>query len=195
MQSIVLGSSSKRRIEILSHYKLDFTAASPPFDEASVSKAQDPASYVKKIALGKANSLREAYPDALIITGDTTVFHNEKFYNKPKTRDEGVEMLLDFSGKDQKVYSSLCVQSPHTHYLEADVTTLYFNPLTKGEAIAYCERFNPTEYAGAYAIQEGEGLLIRRIEGSYLNIVGMPVHLLREGLKTFGIDLWDSLNA
>jgi septum formation protein len=193
LSQLILGSQSPRRKEILSYFSLPFTQISPTFDEESVLFQGDPQEYVCAISRGKAQSLAALYPQATILTADTTVFCEGKIYAKPQDEAHACQMLSELVGKWHTVYTGVTVQSGEKAFHEAEATRVLFNPLTLEQIRHYISRTQWADKAGGYAIQMRGGLIVRKIDGCYYNVMGLPINTMERLLKHFGIELWDYL--
>ncbi len=135
----------------------------------------------------KAAALQdELAGNEIAITSDTIVWHENKALGKPKDYDDAFAMLQSLQGKTHEVITSVCI----THKGEANVfnetTRVTFNPLTDDEIRYYLDNYKPFDKAGSYGIQEWIGLVaIARIDGSYANVVGLPVDKVYQYLSTF----------
>lgn len=190
MTRLILGSQSPRRKEILGYFNIPFELASPPFVEESVLFQGDPGAYVLEISKGKAESLSHLYPHAVILTADTSVFCNGKIYNKPSDEQEAFQFLSELSGKWQSVFTGVTVKSGSKEYQDFDETRVLFNELTPEQIRHFVEKQIWVGKAGGYTIQSIGSLLVRRIDGCYYNVTGLPVNTLHRLLKKVGIDLW-----
>jgi septum formation protein len=193
LQRLILGSQSPRRYEILSYFSLPFEQISSEFDEDSVPFNGDPLAYAQKIAIGKALSLSAKYPEAVILTADTVVFKEGRIYGKPKNEAEAFKTLSELSGKWHSVITAIALWTNGRLRQGSEETRVLFNPLTEIQIQRYLEALHWADKAGGYAIQLAGSLLVRRIEGCYYNVVGLPVHVVSSLLKEEGIDLWDYL--
>lgn len=193
--TLILGSSSPRRKEILSFFSYPFQQASPPFDEESVPFVGDPVSYVTTLALEKGHSLKKAYPHDVILTADTIVFIEGDVLGKPKTEQEMVAMLTRLSSRWHSVFTAVAVTSPKVVVTEYEETRVLFNTLTPSDIHRYMRGHSLLDKAGAYAIQSSGSLIVNRIEGCYYNVMGLPVNTLRKVLEQADIDLWNHLKA
>ena len=191
--SIILGSSSPRRREILGYFSLPFKQAFPPFDESTVEFTGDVKSYVEKIATKKATSLVDNYKDQVILCADTIVVCKNKIYTKPDSEKHAFEMLMDLSGSWHEVYTAVCVQKNDLCFSDVEISSILFHPLTEKQIKTYHKHFFFHDKAGGYAIQEGGSIVIKEIKGCYHNIMGLPINATREMLLKVGIDLWDYL--
>lgn len=166
---------------------------SPDFDEESIPFAGDPAAFACEIAYQKALCLAARLPEAIILTADTVVHRQGKVYAKPATLEEAHAMLRELSGKEHQVFTGVSVAKKNHFFTEAEETRVLFHELTEPQIRAYHNHFYPLDKAGGYAIQKGGSLIVKRIEGCYYNIMGLPLQTVRRLLLKAGIDLWDYL--
>ena len=160
---------------------LDFEAISPDVVENDDSK--DPVVRVEGNAEMKARSM-EGRPGRIIIGADTVVFHDGEILGKPGGAGEAAQMLRKLSGKSHRVYTGVSVLNSDTgeHLTRHEETTVWFRELDDETIEAYVGIGEPLDKAGAYGIQGKGGALVERIEGSYSNVVGLPMGLVREML-------------
>lgn len=188
---LILGSQSPRRREILSFFKLPFRCVSPDIDEEAAPFTGDPVAYATEIAQRKALHLRAAHPHATILTADTIVTRGGKVFLKPGTVAEAHAMLRALAGCEHSVFTAVAVATPHNLLVEAEETRVHFCELTDAEIATYAAAFHTLDKAGGYAIQQAGGLIVKRIEGCYYNVMGLPLQTTRRLLKkAAGIDLW-----
>jgi septum formation protein len=192
---ILLGSGSPRRREILEFFSLPFRVVSSDFDEMTVPFRGDGAAYALETAEGKAFNLKARFPDRIIVTADTVVYRSGKVYLKPESLEEARGMLKELSGKEHEVYTAVCVLSPSDSFSDVERTRVEFNQLTDSQIEAYQNHFAPLDKAGGYAIQKGGSLIVKRIEGCYYNIMGLPLQTLHRLLLKAGVDLWHYLKS
>lgn len=192
---IILGSQSPRRREILQFFSLPFQQIDPGFDETQVLFQKDPRAFVKEISKRKALSLHEKFPDSIILTADTTVFRKGRIFLKPETLEEASGMLAELSGKEHQVFTGVTVCRGEKIVTDVEESTVYFHPLTPAQIHTYHRHFIPLDKAGGYAIQKGGSIIVKRIEGCYYNIMGLPLQTTRALLLEVGIDLWDYLKS
>lgn len=190
---IILGSQSPRRIEIMNYFKLPFQQASPPYDESLIPFKGDPEAYVCELSSGKAQSLTQQFPNAIILTADTIVFREGKIYGKPKDEQDAFQSLSELVGNWHTVYTGVTVMHGNKCYHQAEATQVLFNPLTPDQIRHYHSRLNWADKAGGYAIQLAGGLIVKKIEGCYYNVMGLPINTVEALLKHFNIELWDYL--
>lgn len=188
---ILLGSQSPRRKEILSYFGLPFQQISSDFDETLVPFRGHPGEFACEVAQHKALALKRSHPDATILTADTVVFCEGKLYQKPESLEEAKVMLRELSGKEHQVFTGVCVIKKDTCFCEAEKSLVHFLQLTEPQIEAYHKMVQPLDKAGGYAIQGAGSAIVKRIEGCYYNIMGLPIQLVRRLLLKVGIDLWD----
>ncbi|MCP5504718.1 MAG: septum formation protein Maf [Chlamydiales bacterium] len=192
---VILGSQSPRRREILEYFSLPFVIAPSNFDESVMKFNGNVEAFVQVSAQEKGRALLEEFPDDVIITADTVVYFEGKIFLKPKDDVEATQMLKKLSGKTHEVVSGVAVRKGEKMESGVERTRVTFNPIGEREIHAYLKASHGADKAGAYGIQECGALLIKGIEGSFYNVVGLPINLLQEKLKPFGIDLWDALSS
>ena len=127
--------------------------------------------------------------DELIITADTMVFLREKRLGKPRDEAEALEMLTMLSGERHTVCTGVTVRRGTKISTRAQKTDVYFRPATEKELRAYIRTGEPMDKAGAYGVQGKGALLVERIDGDFFNVMGLPVGLLADMLRDFGIEL------
>jgi septum formation protein len=172
---LTLASTSPQRRAILEQLRIPFEAVAPAYVEDDPPDA-DPAELVRRHALGKARSVLE--PGSLVLGVDTTVVLDGRVYAKAAGPDEARQMLAALSGRTHTVVSGVCLLSPEVGVVEVESTDVTFRPLGPELVQAYVESGEWEGRAGAYAIQGLGGRLVERIDGDYLNVVGLPGALL-----------------
>ena len=182
---IVLASNSPRRRELLSGLNLEYTVrVLPDIDESypDTLKGEEIPMYISREKAGAyRNSMAE---DELIITADTVVCINEKVLGKPRTQEEAKEMLRELSGKTHQVITGVCLMTCGLQRTFSATTQVTFDVLTEDEIEFYVEKFRPLDKAGASGVQEWIGFVgVSRLEGSYFNVMGLPVQRLYQELK------------
>ncbi|PIS02975.1 MAG: septum formation protein Maf [Chlamydiae bacterium CG10_big_fil_rev_8_21_14_0_10_42_34] len=192
---LILGSSSPRRREILNFFSVPFQQANPDFDETQVVFNKDPVAFVTEVAKRKALCLVDKYPEDVILTADTVVFRENRIFLKPESLEEAHAMLKELSGKEHQVFTGICVIKKNKTLIDSEESRVFFHELTDSQIRAYHNHFLPLDKAGGYAIQKGGSLIVKRIEGCYYNIMGLPIHTVRSLLLKVGIDLWDYLKS
>lgn len=191
MVRIILGSQSPRRKEILSFFNLPFEQATPEFDEESIIYRRDPIHYVRLLAEGKARALQPLYPHDIILTADTIVYRSGKVYNKPKDEKQAFEMLSELVGKWHSVFTGVAILKEEILYSGWEETRVLFNAMTEDEIRHYHRKIHWADKSGGYAIQMAGGLIVKKIDGCYYNVMGLPINTVHSLLKKSGIELWD----
>jgi septum formation protein len=190
---LILGSQSPRRGEILNFFNLPFKQISPSFDENSIPFLDNPREYVTTLAKGKADSLAPRFRDSIILSADTIVYKEGKIYGKPKNEQEAFQFLKELSGKWHHVFTGLNVYSRGQDFHALEETRVLFNSLTEEQMRTYLFIHSFSDKAGGYMIQGAGSLIVKRIEGCYYNVVGLPINALYLVLKEVGVDLWKHL--
>lgn len=184
---ILLASNSPRRLELLSGLGIQFqVTAIPNVDESYPAhlKGEEIPLYVAK---AKTEAYRNKMNDnTLLITADTIVWLDNQVYGKPAGADEARKMLKELSGKRHKVITGVSIVSKEKSSSFTATTDVTFASLDNSEIDYYVSLYKPFDKAGAYGIQEWIGYAaVVDIEGSYFNVMGMPVHRLYQELKRF----------
>ena len=186
---IILASSSPRRYELMKEMNVDFEVMAKPVDERFLG-VDNIYHQSMEISKRKAKAIFDEIDDDVIVIGsDTIVWQDGKIYGKPKNYNDAVNMLKTFSNNKHEVISSLCllIRKDGKEYEELtyDKCDVYVDDLTKEEIDNWINSNDVYSKAGAYAIQEGFGKYIKRIEGDYFSIVGFPINKLNNLLKKY----------
>ena len=184
---LILASKSPRRQQLLKDLGFDFKVVTKDVDESFPLQLQ-----AQEIPLylceHKANSFIEELKSdkTLVITADTIVWIENQVLNKPENFDDAVRMLQLLSGKMHEVFTGVCLKSKHKTKTFYAATKVYFKPLSADEIHYYITNYKPYDKAGAYGAQEWMGYVgVEKIEGSYFNVMGLPVKELYEELMLF----------
>lgn len=172
---LTLASTSPQRSAILQQLAIPCEVVAPAYVEDDPPDA-DPAELVRMHAEGKARSVHE--PGRVTLGVDTTVVLDDRVYGKPADRGDAARMLYELSGRTHSVLSGLCLLGAGEDVLLHEVTEVTFRLLTHEIVDGYLESGEWKGRAGAYAIQGLGGRLVERLEGDYLNVVGLPGALL-----------------
>jgi septum formation protein len=172
---LILASTSPQRRAILEQLQIPHEVIAPHYVEHDPPDLE-PAELVRAHAQGKARSVLEEGRITLAV--DTTVVLDGRVYGKPKDEEEATRMLHDLSGRTHMVVSGLCLLGPDIDVTTHEVTAVTFRPLTAQLLTLCLESREWEDRAGGYAIQGLGGRLVERIEGDYLNVVGLPGALL-----------------
>ena len=177
---LLLASRSPQRRAILEQLAIPFEAVVPQYDEEL--SGADPVAEVERHAQGKARSVAGIAGDRPVLGVDTEVVLDGRVYGKPGDEGEAEAMLEELSGQTHEVVSGLCLLTPAWEELRHAVTRVSFRALTPRELGLYVVSEEWRERAGGYAIQGLGAALVERIDGDYLNVVGLPTALLVEVL-------------
>ena len=185
---LLLGSQSPRRKELLGGLGCKFecrTADTEEIYHASLQGEEIPI-YLSRL---KADALRHTLQeDELLITADTIVWHKGEVLGKPHDAEDAKRMLRSLSGETHKVITGVTLTSWQKQSSFASMTEVRFSQLTEEEINYYVKRFMPLDKAGAYGIQEWIGFIgVEHINGSYFNVMGLPVQRLYQELKKWGV--------
>ena len=182
---LVLASNSPRRRELLGGLGIPFTVRTIDGIDESYPADLDGADIPLHIARQKAAAyLPTLAPDELLITADTIVYLDNRVIGKPKDEDEAIRMLHTLSGRTHKVITGVSLSTTKQTRAFAAVSLVTFAPLSEEEIDYYVHTFHPLDKAGAYGVQEWIGMVgVKRIEGSYFNVMGLPVQRLYEELR------------
>ncbi len=197
---LTLGSGSPRRKQLLEGLDLPFTVEPVDSLDEHFYPASTPAQEIPQwLALAKANAFgRDLSPREVLLTADTLVFctddrpARERILGKPATQEEARQMLRRLSGRTHLVITGVCLRTGSSltfpdgsrEHRFCDTTTVHFAPLSPAEIDFYVKRYRPMDKAGAYGAQEWIGFMgIEKIEGSYFNVMGLPVQKVWEELR------------
>ncbi len=187
---VVLASKSPRRREILSSLGVCFDIVSADADESS--DITDPAALVQELALRKGRATRELLKtrgewddNTLVIASDTVVAAGNEILGKPQDAADARRMLSTLSGTAHHVISGIALLIGDREIADFDDTSVHFGDMTPDEIDWYVRSGEPMDKAGAYAVQGLASLWIRRLEGCYFNVVGLPVYKLNQLTLSF----------
>lgn len=183
-KSLILGSQSPRRKELITAMGLPFTIRLKPVAE-NYPPHLTSTQIAEHIAKIKAEAFtNDSLPEEIIITGDTIVWHNNKALGKPKNKQEAVAMINSLSNTSHLVISAIALMHKGTVYTASDVAEVTFRNLSLSEINYYVDTYNPLDKAGGYGIQEWIGHIgLQKLEGSYNTVMGLPTHLLYDMLS------------
>ncbi|SRR5260221_8342779 len=178
---IVLASQSPRRSEILRQAGIPFVARPANVDESAL-PGESPEDYVKRVACDKVLATGAA-PGEIALGADTVVVIDGEILGKPAASADAARMLSLLAGREHQVLTGICLRRGDEIVIECARTRVWFKPLTREEIVDYIATGEPMDKAGAYAIQGLASKFIERIEGSYTNVVGLPIELVRQVLR------------
>ncbi len=184
-KNIILASKSPRRQQLLKELNIPFKIETKEVAEeySKLLKKKKITEYLAKLKAKPFTNLKES---DILVTSDTIVWFKGKPLEKPKNLEDAKKMLQQLSGKKHKVITSVCLTSKTKQIVFSDKTSVYFKKLTEEEINYYVENYKPLDKAGSYGVQEWIGLIgIKKIKGSYYNIVGFPVHKFYKEILKF----------
>ncbi len=191
-EQLVLASASPRRRELLQQIGLKFQVI-PSRAEEHILDEESPEEHVVRLSLDKANEVanRDSISGRWFIGSDTIVVCDDMILGKPRNEVHAKDMLMQLSGREHRVLSGYAVIDRQTNEqrTEAVSTRVWFRQLTEDEITGYIATGEPFDKAGAYAIQGLGVCFVARIEGSYTNVVGLPLCKLTLALKSLGVPL------
>ena len=187
--ALVLASTSPQRRAILEQLRIPFEVVPPDYVEDDP-PGLEPRELVRRHAEGKARSVHR--PDLLTLGVDTEVVLDGRVYGKPVDREDAEHMLNELSGRTHRVVSGLCLLGPELELVQHELTDVTFRLLSPGLIQAYLDSGEWEGRAGAYAIQGLGGRLVERIDGDYLNVVGLPGALLVSVLERHAPNLLET---
>ena len=191
--AIVLASASPRRRELMEMFAAQNLVICPAKGEEKVPAGATPGETVEALARAKAREIAAARrgesEDDVIIGADTIVWHCDRIYGKPHSREEAAEMLRSLSGETHEVYTGVCVLHGEEELCEHERTFVTFRKMSEREIEAYIDTGEPMDKAGAYGAQGIRSLFVTGIEGDFFNVMGLPVCLLGQMLKKTGVEL------
>lgn len=180
---IILASASPRRQQYLKQLGLAFSIQPAEIDETPLPE-ETPRQFVKRMAKNKLKQVADFFPASCVISADTIVCLNNTIFGKPKNKKQALETLQLLNGRTHEVITGVCVSSSATNYYQTfDVESrVTFGQFSEELLRRYIDTGDPFDKAGGYGIQSFGGFLIESIEGSYSNIVGLPVTQLINSL-------------
>lgn len=180
--NVILASKSPRRQQFFQDLDIDFTVQLKEVEEIYPPELKG-IEITDFLADLKSQAFTNLSEKDLLITSDTIVWLDEIALGKPKNAEDAFNMLRSLSGKNHKVISSISIKSKNYQKIINDITTVTFKELSDNEINYYIKNYKPFDKAGAYGIQEWIGFIaIDKLEGSYFNVVGLPVHKLYKEL-------------
>lgn len=196
MTRLILASGSPRRLELLSAFDFDIEVIKPQVDEI-IDKNLEPGEIVKSLAMqkGEAVAKRLGSTDCPVLSADTIVVESGEILGKPADRADAVRMISRLSGRTHEVFTGVAIfykGQVKNFFVRSEVV---FRDLTQDEIDSYCDLKEPYDKAGAYAIQGTAAFMIRSANGSYSNIIGLPVCEVAEALRDLKIQFGVNKNG
>ena len=184
---LILASASPRRRALLHEHGYDFEVRVPRGVEEIAPEHLSPGETVLANARAKARAGLAATPGAIVLGVDTEVFFGGRVLGKPADMEAAFAMLRRLNGRTHEVYSGVWIVGQRRERGFIEVTGVRFHHRTDAELRRYLARIHPLDKAGAYAAQEDRGGMIAHVEGSFSNVIGLPMERLRVELRAFGV--------
>ena len=185
--NLILASGSPRRQNFFKQLDVPFTIQLKEIEEIYPDhvKAAEITDYLADL---KSKAFTDLNENDLLITSDTIVWFEGKAIGKPKDKEDAFQMLKAMSGKQHQVYTSVSIKSKNFQKIFHDETSVTFENFTDEEILYYLEKDAPYDKAGSYGIQDWIGLIgVTKLEGSYFNVMGLPVHKLYKELLAIAV--------
>lgn len=182
MSRIILASMSPRRRDLMRLIPIEFEVCAVDIDE-TIDNAISPKENAIELAKLKAKAAKEIYDDAIIIGCDTIVAIGDRILGKPHDEDDARRILLELSGAKHRVYTGVCILVGDDVVQFCGSADVVMKTLSDDEISWYIDTGEPMDKAGAYGIQGHGSLFVRRINGDYYSVVGLPICQLNSELK------------
>ena len=189
-QKIILASQSPRRAALLAEARIQFEVIVPVHDEPDFENWRfAPAQFAESASYYKARSVLEKNPDRIVLAADTIVALDEHIFGKPVDRDDAARILSRLAGTTHQVITgvSICEGAHGRRFITHDITRVTMRRLSKDELTQYLDGGQWQGKAGGYGIQDENDPFVENIDGSFSNVVGLPIDLVVGMLATFGI--------
>jgi septum formation protein len=191
--ALILASASPRRRDLLAACSIPFEIVPSMIDEHPLPD-ESPSAYVRRLALAKAESVAQDHPDAVVLGADTTVTIDGLILAKPESHDEARQMLHRLCGREHEILTGVAVVAGETAGCVGDrsaqamvASRVLMRRFTAATVEWYIATGEPMDKAGAYAVQGLGGALVEWVEGSYTNVVGLPLEETLALLRRFGV--------
>lgn len=182
---LILASASPRRADLLSSAGLDFEIRPAEIDETPLPN-EGAEELVQRLSREKALAVSTGFPGRPVLAADTVVVYADEIFGKPRDPEEARQMLRSLSGDTHEVMTAFTLCAPGTEpFTRLCITEVTFRVLTDAEIESYVAGGEPMDKAGAYGIQSGAAGFVSRIEGSFSNVVGLPLAEVIEALAVF----------
>ena len=188
MSKLILASASPRRLELLKSTKVFPDVIEPANIDETAKRKEKPMIYLKRICFEKAFNIQQKYKGDIILSADTIVTTNQKIFGKPKNIKDAVKTLKYLSGRNHNVITGVCVLYKDKKKIKVVDTKIKFKKLHSNEIEQYIKTNEWIDKAGSYAIQGFAERFIIKINGSYSNVVGLPLYEtvnLLKSIKSF----------
>ena len=187
-RELILASGSPRRRELLELMNIPFTVCSVDVDE---NLSGEPDWVVSQLALRKARAAYALQPGKTVLAADTLVYKDGETLGKPADQEDAVRMLLKLSGGVNVVYTGVCIIDGETgkEDVRCDSSRVRFVEIDEASARRYVETGEPMDKAGAYGVQGMGGMFVSCVEGSPSNVIGLPMHQVRDMLRSINWEI------
>ncbi|MCP4009084.1 MAG: septum formation inhibitor Maf [Proteobacteria bacterium] len=184
---LILASASPRRKELLARLGVKFRVLVADIDETRQAD-EAPVTMTERLALGKAQAVADgATSDIWVLGSDTTVSLGDRVFGKPASRLEAIDTLSLLSENTHQVISSVCLVGAGQSLTRSVISQVRFGKLSRAQIVAYCDTDEPYDKAGSYGIQGRAGAFVEHIDGDYSAIVGLPLWMTSQLLRTAGL--------
>ncbi len=187
----ILASASPRRRELLQQIKASFTVKVSQAEEVTGGSLA-PAEIVVENAVRKAKAVSRENPGQAVLGADTIVFLDGRVFGKPHDAEEAKKMLRILAGREHEVATGIAWIHEGKVFTDVETTRVFFAPMTEEKIAAYVATGEPLDKAGAYAIQGQAAVFIDSIDGSFSNVVGLPLYAVCRLAGKAGVDLYDN---
>lgn len=186
---MILASASPRRQALLQQIGLNFQVVPSKSKEKDGMECEDPQELVRYNAVEKAKDVAQKFPQEIVLGADTVVVLDRQIFGKPRDDEQAKWMLKRLAGRKHQVYTGIAfVQGGHC-WSDIETTFVWLCDMTEQEVEQYVKNAKPLDKAGAYAIQGLAGSYVKRIEGCYFNVVGLPLYRMMQLAKKAGLAL------
>ncbi len=186
MQQCILASASPRRVELLQQIGLQFSVRPSDIDERQFDD-EAPGDYVRRLAIEKAKA--QDANDQLVIAADTIVVLDQSILGKPSDKAQGLAMLMQLSGRSHQVMTGVALAGPGGLITQTVLSSVRFKAFDRAFAERYWASGEPKDKAGGYGIQGLGAVFIEHLEGSYSNVMGLPLFETAQMLETMGVQI------
>jgi len=186
LNRLILASASPQRAALLKQIGLDFQAIKSDYCEPIIHDADQ----VERVALAKARNIGARFPDDLILGADTIVICAGKVLGKPRDEREAREMLMSLSDKVHKVVTGVALVQGTREISAREETLVWLRKIDEKEINAYVNSGEPFDKAGSYAVQGKGAVFVKKVEGCFFNVVGLPLARTVDLLNKWGFSIW-----
>lgn len=186
VRPLILASTSPRRLELLNRLGLAFSVVAPAYEE-DMTLDTPPRELAMTLALGKARSVADHHPNAVVIGADTFLVHDGSILGKPANADEARHMLSSLQGRDHTVITGYAViEAGVVRVTDVSESYVRFRPMTAMEIDRYVATGEPLDKAGSYALQGIGAMFVEKVEGDVAAIIGLPLSGVAQALSRLG---------